>query len=76
MVQVIKYKCCDKVFAACIEPECYTEKTWLKELRKYVLRGDKVEVVDNASIDWGKCECKTKEPDLFSEQGLIKIKEV
>ena len=29
-VQIVKYKCCGKVFAACCEPECYIERDWLK----------------------------------------------
>jgi len=56
--QIIKYKCCGKVFAACCEPECYTDKDWVKELIKYVLRGDIVETVEMGTIKFGKCECK------------------
>lgn len=68
--QIIKYKCCGKIFAACCEPECYTDKDWLKELRKYVLRGDVVETVEMGTFQFGKCECKevkkVESPDLFS----------
>ena len=61
MVQVIKYKCCGKVFAACIEPECYTDKEWLRELRKYVLSGDKVEMVKSGGWKFEKCVCQSDE---------------
>lgn len=58
MIQIIKYKCCGKAFAACREPECYTDDDWLKELKKYVTRGDKVEMVENGSgINLEKCQC-------------------
>lgn len=70
MIQVIKYKCCGKIFAACCEPECYTEKDWLKNLRQYALRGDIVEMAESGSVKFGKCECKylpkVEEPNLFS----------
>lgn len=66
MIQVVKYKCCESVFAACCEPECYTDSDWLKQLKKYVNRGDKVEMVED--FKFGKCRCNktSKELDLFS----------
>lgn len=73
MIQVIKKKCCGSVFAACVEPDCYTDKYWLKNLKKYVNRGDKVEMVENGTLQWGgKCKCnevevtKIEQPELFS----------
>lgn len=57
MIQVIKYKCCGEVFAACIEPECYTDKDWLENLKVYVNRGDKVEMVEDANVKFGRCKC-------------------
>ena len=72
MIQVIKYRCCGKIFAACVEPECYLDTDWLKDIRHYAKRGDKIEMIEsNIQIKFEKCECnklpKTKEPDLFSE---------
>jgi len=70
MIQVIKYQCCDQAFAACCEPECYTEKDWLKDLRKYALRGDKIELIEHGDLKLGRCKCKEEAPkvlDLFSE---------
>lgn len=72
-IQVIKYSCCGKVFAACVEPDCYTDSDWQKELRKYVLRGDVVDLIDSSTgLNLSKCECETVkqekvQQDLFSE---------
>ncbi len=57
MIQIIKYKCCGAVFAACCEPECYTDSEWTRNLKKYVERGDKVEMIENGTLKFGKCEC-------------------
>lgn len=71
MIQIVKTKCCGSVFAACIEPDCYTDKDWLKNLKKYVNRGDKVEMVENGTFKFGgKCNCndvvKTEQLNLFN----------
>jgi hypothetical protein len=58
MIQIVKYKCCGAIFAACVEPDCYTEKDWLANLKKYVNRGDKVEMIKSGTLKFGKCECK------------------
>ncbi len=71
--QIVRYKCCGKVFAACMEPSCYTEREWLKDLKKYIKAGRKVETVESTTFQFGKCECIKHEatlapaPDLFSE---------
>lgn len=61
--QVIKRKCCGVIFAACIEPECYTDREWLTNLKKYVQRGDTVDLVEMGKglLTVEKCTCKTKE---------------
>jgi len=65
MIQTIKYKCCGKIFAACYEPDCYTDKDWLKNLKEYVNRGDIVGLTDE-KIQFGKCECnKSKQQKLL-----------
>lgn len=62
MIQVIKYKCCGNIFAACCEPDCYTDKDWLKDLKKYVEKGHKVEMIPSGQgLQFKKCECKKKE---------------
>lgn len=67
MIQIIKYKCCEVPFAACCEPDCYTDSDWLKSLKKYVNRGDKVEMVESGTWKLGKCKCNetTKPLSLF-----------
>lgn len=62
-VQVVKYACCDKVFAACAQPECYTDKDWLKNLKQYIKRGDKVDLAENGTWKFEKCECKKSTAD-------------
>jgi len=69
--QVIKYKCCGETFAACIEPDCYTDAEWQKNLRRYALRGDTIEMIDSNSVTISKCKCVKKpeiQQDLFSTQ--------
>lgn len=58
MIQIVKRKCCGSVFAACVEPDCYTDNDWLKNLKEYVNRGDKVEMIENGSLHFSKCECQ------------------
>ncbi len=53
--QVIKYKCCGKIFAACTVPECYTSKEWLKDVRTYALKGHTVEIAERVKFE--KCTC-------------------
>lgn len=81
MIQVIKYKCCGNIFAACREPDCYTDKEWLKDLKKYVERGCKVEMIQSGEgLKFKRCNCskeiKDKEPQnviqsLFDDGVLI-----
>jgi len=71
MIQTIKYKCCGKIFAACREPECYTDADWLKNLKQYVQKGHTVEMRESGDVKFGNCECKEEpkpeEPNLFSQ---------
>jgi sporulation-control protein spo0M len=60
MIQIVKYKCCNKIFAACVEPECYIDKQWLNNLKEYVNRGDIVQMVENIDLQFEKCYCKDK----------------
>jgi hypothetical protein len=60
-VQVIVCNC-GKVFAGCVEPWCYTEKNWTKELAKYVKEGKTVEMRDAGSFKMESCTCFKSEP--------------
>ena len=63
MIQVIRYKCCMKIFAACVDPVCYTDKKWQKNLRKYVLQGHKPQMLNGiGGIELGECECQNEKP--------------
>jgi len=44
--QVVHYKCCGGVFAGCVEPYCFEDSDWMKELRKYSKAGFKIEMLD------------------------------
>jgi hypothetical protein len=49
---------CGSVFAAAIEPYCYTEKDWLKDLAKEVKKGATVKMVEKDSgWKFEKCKC-------------------
>ena len=58
--QIVKCKCGNKV-AGCGVPVCYTDKKWVKLLRKFVLAGCSVEIIDRSEFDFKKCECKENE---------------
>ena len=70
MIQIIKCKECETVFAACTAPECYTDRDWLNNLKKYIKRGDKVEMIGDKSFNLGSCGCRktpnNQQVDLFS----------
>lgn len=66
-VMVVKCTICNEVFHVCIEPNCYIDKAWQKELRSYS-KDDwlKIEVVPLGSYEFGgykKC-CKTGKADI------------
>lgn len=71
MIQVIKYKCCGNIFAACCEPDCYTDTNWLKDLKNYVESGDKVEMIPSGEgLQFKRCECK-KQSKSKEQQKVI-----
>lgn len=68
MIQIVKCKC-GSVFAACNEPECYQDMDWLKNLRKYSLDGNTVELIDSDTrLQFRKCTCGMKEKDSLPNQ--------
>ena len=52
MVQVIKYNCCNNIFAACHEPRCYTSLQWQKATKGY-----QVEMLEIKDVKFNKCKC-------------------
>jgi len=69
-IQVLVCKCGSK-YAACVEPDCYEDVDWLKDLGKCLQAGGTVEMADAESFMFERCKCNeqpTKEaPNLFSE---------
>jgi len=53
-----------KVFAACMEPQCYTDKDWMRDVRKYANGSCTVHIVESQSFKFEKCDCDKyrKEP--------------
>lgn len=55
-IQVIVCKCGSE-FAACIVPECYTDKDWQKDLRECVKNGCTVKMVESGTFSFERCKC-------------------
>ena len=72
MIQIINCKC-GKTFAAEMEPDCYTDKEWLRELTKYVKGGCTVKMVNSGEWQFEKCECKKQDAkvDLFTNDTML-----
>jgi hypothetical protein len=60
-IQVMKCHC-GATFAACREPDCYTDTIWKENLSEHVLNGGEVNLVK--SFKFSDCTCKknTEEP--------------
>lgn len=67
MIQITKCPC-GKTFAACREPECYTDAEYQKDTRNYIKRGCTVEMVNSGEWSFEKYTCpnmKPPQPNLF-----------
>lgn len=58
MVQVIRCSC-GVIFAGCVEPYCYKDTEWQRNMRRYVKQGCTVEMQGN-DVQLGQCTCKRK----------------
>lgn len=56
LTQVLMCKC-GAIFAGCVEPYCYTDRDWLKDLRIHVKEGGKVKMVTRDEFAFGDCDC-------------------
>lgn len=72
--QVVICKCGSK-FAACVEPNCYTQKEWLKDLRKYVQEGCTVEMIEATEFKFERCKCEKEKIDV-NQTELFSLEEV
>jgi hypothetical protein len=59
---------CGSAFAACITPECYTDKDWQKDLRKYVKEGCTVEMRHSGDFNFERCKCNEKQEAEIKNQ--------
>ena len=63
-IQVLVCKCGAK-YAACVEPDCYEDSDWLKDLGKCLKDGGTVEIENEEEFKFTSCTCEY-EPNLFS----------
>jgi len=61
MIQVTKCPC-GEIFAACREPECYSDAEYQKDTRNYIKKGCTVEMVESGKWEWGNCTCPNMKP--------------
>lgn len=62
-VQILAWPCCKVVYAVAAVPHCYTDKDWLKSLRRAAKDGDVIDFVaveEFKAMDFGKCKCQLK----------------
>ncbi len=67
MIQAIKCPC-GKVFAGCVEPYCYTESSWQKDVRKYIKKGCTVSTIESTPLQ--ECTCKDFKPESSNQLEL------
>jgi hypothetical protein len=60
MIQGRRHGCCNRIFAGCHEPHCYTSKSWLRDQRKDVLAGHRIEMIDSKDFKMEECTCENK----------------
>lgn len=56
-IQVVTCKC-NKHVVAYSEPDCYLDKDWYNQLREYIEKGYKIEIISGDMLNFGECECK------------------
>jgi hypothetical protein len=62
--QVIKRTCCNTIFASCVEPECYIDRDWLKELKTYVKAGCHIDILECKTFTFESCVCPKPQTEL------------
>lgn len=57
---------CGVAMAAASEPFCYNDKDWLKDLKQWIKRGYKIDLIEKKDFpdNFGKCKCP-KNIELF-----------
>jgi hypothetical protein len=67
--QVVKCRC-GNIIAACIEPECYQDAQWMRDVRNYAKKGYAIDVLDCKSFKFNKCTCK---PNQVTKTGELPL---
>lgn len=63
---------CGKMFAACLEPECYSDADWQKDMRNYVKKGCSVSMTDEPIAGkFEKCTCPNMKPQTVKQPELF-----
>jgi len=64
--QVIYSMCCNKLVAACSEPDCYTDKDWRRQIGKSAAQGCRIDLVSFETVraSFDICDCKKKKGTL------------
>lgn len=62
---------CGNIFSGCKEPECYTEKEYLKDLKNYVKDGYKIEMLEQEDFKFEKCTCPPVSNEVLIPNQLI-----
>jgi len=71
--QIVKCRC-GSIFAACVEPHCYTEPDWQKDVRKYAKQGYRIEMKDcGEGIQFSKCKCYETQQTSIHKSTQISI---
>ena len=48
---------CGAQVAACVEPDCYTDREWTTALREYVNSGYSVKLINTNNVKLQRCKC-------------------
>jgi hypothetical protein len=58
--QIVRCPKCKSVFAGCLDPYCYTDKDWLKNIRLYLKQGYEIDLIESKSLHFEKCKCNVQ----------------
>lgn len=70
MAQVITCVC-GSTFAACIEPNCYTEREWCNDVVKYANQGCTISTIPANMFKFERCRCADAVKDIKKRQLLL-----
>lgn len=57
---------CGSIVAGCMEPYCYQDKEWQKDLRDYSKKGYEIKMVDpeEVRVQLSECKCESEQMAL------------